>query len=258
MVLGPVALNEWSQALSQNSWEKIWIFNKFPVGVVFTLSFKKSLNADIGLYSTYILEDRNSEIIVLLILRRKRSHCCRLTEAMRAHEEMIIETTSLIHFAFLCTLATLAWTGFTVFTHLLKKIDTLICSSLRKHQPSQLCLCRHYKLCAISKRYLNTLNMGCIIWLVIAAKSATAKGNKFVLELCYQGNGNCSSESSLLLSKVFCQQGSDSAEIRSLWALWDSVLVTFHVAVSKEVTGWNSRKGLFWFSVWIDTVHHGR
>lgn len=70
------------------------------MGVVFTLSFKKSLNADIGLYSTYILEYRNSEIIVLLILRRKRSHCCGLTEAMRAREEMIIETTSLIHFAF--------------------------------------------------------------------------------------------------------------------------------------------------------------
>jgi hypothetical protein len=70
------------------------------------------------------LGERNSKIIIVLFIlrRRERSHCCRLIEAMRGFEEIRIETTSLIHFTFfLCTVGTLALTGVTVFTHLLEK-----------------------------------------------------------------------------------------------------------------------------------------
>lgn len=59
----------------------------------------------------------------------------------------------------------LALIGFTVFTHLLGKIDTLICCSVRKHQSSQLCLFRHYKSHTMSESYLNSFNMASIIWL---------------------------------------------------------------------------------------------
>lgn len=69
----------------------------------------------------------------------------------------------------------LALIGFTVFTHLLGKTDTLICCSVRKHQPSQLCLFRHYKSHAMSESYLNSFNMACIIWVWIAFWLATEK-----------------------------------------------------------------------------------
>lgn len=56
----------------------------------------------------------------------------------------------------LCSLGrymlSLALIELTVFIHLLGRADTLICCNVRTHQPSQLCLCRHSKSRATSKR----------------------------------------------------------------------------------------------------------
>lgn len=121
----------------------------------------------------------------------------------------------------LCSLCrhvlSLALIGFTVFTYLLGKIDTSICRSVRKRQPSQLCLCRNHV--QLSKRYLNSLNMGCVIWLPTALWLATAKRNRFTLKLCQWGAWNF-----FLFSKSFCHQWTDHSvdiSLLDLLSLWD-------------------------------------